>query len=1333
VSSIIGRKVIWSVAAIALLLTSSLSLLTQIAPYSPPAPQRAEIVSYTSHAPISIVGDGGFLLANTSTGISKGSGTQADPYIIKGWSINASGSDSGISVSGTSKFLLIADCILSYAMSEGILLSDASNVTVTASSCFGNQYGIRLSHSENNHIVDSMFQSNANSGIYLLASDFNNLSSNNCTANRCGIYISSSGNNTLFGNDCGSNSFYGVALLASTNNSMIQNSCSDNKYGIDLRVSASNILFNNTCNANAIYGIALMSSDENNLTNNTCFHDQFGIDIHLSDNNSIVNNACSNDMYGIWIGYSSRNTVLNNTCSIDQYGIHLIMSDNNTVLENLCLSNAITGLSLESSSNNTCAANICTGNLYGIDLVRLRYSVVNETDYYFSKVGSTYYVKDNATNLTSQSTDARALIQGVIDSLTIEDSARLYFDNSTYIIKTSGKHENTYYPAITWELGINVSKRVSIICNGTTFKAQDNLPNQFTVFYLYDTNYIEVRGAHIDCNQRAQGSENWVIGIFARRADWSLIENCEVWDFGGYAIFIDNNCSFPTVRYNYVHDSANMFYSHGIAYHNNGDEGLIFGNRVDGIGNSRYAIFVDSINDVRVIDNMVGDADGFGIVVSDGSRDTLVMGNWVTRTRGFPCMLISDSNDTQVIGNHVFGNMSSSIYKGQIKIVNNSLRTVVKGNYMHDSAILNYANDSTVFDNHGYDFGIGAVSYTVGFDGANYTARNQLGIVEFSESNFSALMESVISSAPVGSRIVFEQGSYIIEKAGFDPASGRCYGILIGKGLQFEGRGATFVMADSINQNYAMIIATGADGVKIEGIAFDVNADGQMANEPRYDGCGVWVVNSSNPLIQKCDFYDYNSEVMFINGTSSTPKALDAYPHDNKIFSRNTVYGIYLSYSCKDNNFFRNNCSDNTGYGVNIPESNSTGNRFCNNTFYRNNCSSDVFEIRNSQASDRGSENWWNTTGLPFNYGNFWSDYSGKDEYHGIYQNLTGSDNIGDTPYLIGGPAASEDFYPLMIPVAPMLNLVPPITIPDPTGDFRVSGWYVSPIRIPSLDVSGLIDYGIFHMYYSFDGRVLIDYDASIIISANGAHTLEFYVVDIAGNIIHVKSIIFKIDLQAPVPEITLKGKLSPSVWYLTNVTFEMMVYDSVSGVNRTNYRVDGGDWQIADWSETYITFNLTDGIHAIEYFTEDNASNIGLAKSLTVKVDTLSPVLDILSPTGTIDDSNVTVAWNANDSISGISRYEVVVDSEPAMDVGGSMNSIIISLPDGMHTIIVRAIDVAGNVEEHQTIFTVEDKATPPDTPHDMPILLFVIVIAGLAMLFLMVIRGSRSKQKKQ
>jgi hypothetical protein len=52
--------------------------------------------------------------------------------------------------------------------------------------------------------------------------------------------------------------------------------------------------------------------------------------------------------------------------------------------------------------------------------------------------------------------------------------------------------------------------------------------------------------------------------------------------------------------------------------------------------------------------------------------------------------------------------------------------------------------------------------------------------------------------------------------------------------------------------------------------------------------------------------------------------------------------------------------------------------------------------------------------------GNYWSNYTGVDHFSGPGQNESGSDDIGDMPYLIPGKEPpNQDKYPLMNPWEP--------------------------------------------------------------------------------------------------------------------------------------------------------------------------------------------------------------------------------------------------------------------------------------------------------------------------
>jgi hypothetical protein len=86
---------------------------------------------------------------------------------------------------------------------------------------------------------------------------------------------------------------------------------------------------------------------------------------------------------------------------------------------------------------------------------------------------------------------------------------------------------------------------------------------------------------------------------------------------------------------------------------------------------------------------------------------------------------------------------------------------------------------------------------------------------------------------------------------------------------------------------------------------------------------------------------------------------------------------------------------------------------FGNDTIYHN---SFINNTQMALVSWANSIIWDN--GYPLG-GNYWSDYNGTDLFYGLYQNRTGSDGIGDTPYTVD--ANNSDHYPLMKPWMPIL------------------------------------------------------------------------------------------------------------------------------------------------------------------------------------------------------------------------------------------------------------------------------------------------------------------------
>jgi hypothetical protein len=112
------------------------------------------------------------------------------------------------------------------------------------------------------------------------------------------------------------------------------------------------------------------------------------------------------------------------------------------------------------------------------------------------------------------------------------------------------------------------------------------------------------------------------------------------------------------------------------------------------------------------------------------------------------------------------------------------------------------------------------------------------------------------------------------------------------------------------------------------------------------------------------------------------------------------MWGVNLDGS-SNNSIFGNSVINTYGAFVEFWEP-SSGNRIYHNNFI--NTTYAQFD------TSYDSVNQWDD-GYPSG-GNFWSDYTGFDNCSGPYQNMTGTDGIGDVPYIIN--VNNTDRYPLM-------------------------------------------------------------------------------------------------------------------------------------------------------------------------------------------------------------------------------------------------------------------------------------------------------------------------------
>ena len=249
------------------------------------------------------------------------------------------------------------------------------------------------------------------------------------------------------------------------------------------------------------------------------------------------------------------------------------------------------------------------------------------------------------------------------------------------------------------------------------------------------------------------------------------------------------------------------------------------------------------------------------------------------------------------------------------------------------------------------------------------------------------------------------------------------------------GSGTIFyVKVDNISINdftiqYCGYACSGYCGVYVESYHQNVNITN---NHIVFNGFGIKIDRSQRIIIAYNNITNnnswstviYNSSniLMLENIIANNLEGIDLQNSTDTIVSSNTIllnsiYGTWMSKS-DNNTFFGNTFSSNT-CGIHIEQSN-------NNSIFRNN-----FVGNGYHAFSLNSISFWDN-GLE---GNFWSGYNGTD-FSSPYPNVTGSDGMGDTPYIID--ANNQDNYPLMgvfssfnTPLGYTLNVISNSTIED--------------------------------------------------------------------------------------------------------------------------------------------------------------------------------------------------------------------------------------------------------------------------------------------------------------
>ena len=252
----------------------------------------------------------------------------------------------------------------------------------------------------------------------------------------------------------------------------------------------------------------------------------------------------------------------------------------------------------------------------------------------------------------------------------------------------------------------------------------------------------------------------------------------------------------------------------------------------------------------------------------------------------------------------------------------------------------------------------------------------------------------------------------------------------------------------------------------------------------------------------------------------------------------------------------------------------------------------------------------------------------------------------------------------------------------------RYDEWWTSPVlvRIEARDATSDTQ-----VLFRLDGSPWTRYVEEFNVSAEGAHSVDYAVVDAVGHEVS-GTIAFSIDVSPPRSRVDLVGVPGLGGWYTSAVQATLASKDQVAGIAWITYRLDGGAWK------TYAVDPIVvdvDGSHVLEFFATDLAGHVESVRSVTIRIDT-TPPRSTASLSGAEGDqgwyrSVVRLELQAVDASSGVASLSYRIDGRSWTPYATALD-----LGSGVHALEFRSTDRAGLEEALNTLAIRIDNAPP-------------------------------------
>ena len=201
----------------------------------------------------------------------------------------------------------------------------------------------------------------------------------------------------------------------------------------------------------------------------------------------------------------------------------------------------------------------------------------------------------------------------------------------------------------------------------------------------------------------------------------------------------------------------------------------------------------------------------------------------------------------------------------------------------------------------------------------------------------------------------------------------------------------------------------------------------------------------------------------------------------------------------------------------------------------------------------------------------------------------------------------------------PIIDTTPPVTSPSPA---LPTGWVSHPLSVSMIATDGPLGSGVSATHYRLNGSAAATYTAPVAVTAEGTSTLEYWSVDVAGNVESSTVATVRIDTTPPLLSLSAGGA------FVASATIEASASDSLSGLSGVKMGVDSSALTTA----SHLTVAVL-GTHTVHARAFDLAGN---QQEASVTVTILAPPAPVTRDTTTKLTAPTTVRGRKAFKLSG-------------------------------------------------------------------------------------------------